>query len=178
VITTSDRTPRWPHCPATPSTAGAGTAMTALAAGGFWYLRNWAWWGHPLHPVGINDPIFGQILVQTGPRAASLWTSLTDLVNARIYDRSGGLSTLSTEVAGWGALAFGCGSRWLMYKEDSKALEAMSSIDANSPEGIAWTRKAMEPGGLFGMKSYDFPEVREIPGPAGPILTSKQSGLC
>jgi acetyl esterase/lipase len=50
-----------------------------------------------------------------------------------------------------------------------KALEAMSSIDASSPEGIAWTRKAMEPGGLFGMKSYDFPEVREIPGPAGSI---------
>src|SRR4051812_17870585 len=50
-----------------------------------------------------------------------------------------------------------------------KALEAMAGVDGNSPEGIAWTRKAMEPGGLFGMKSYDFPEVREIPGPAGPI---------
>ena len=45
----------------------------------------------------------------------------------------------------------------------------MAGIDTQSPEGLQWLRDAMEPGGLFGMKALDFPEVREIPGPAGPI---------
>jgi acetyl esterase/lipase len=46
---------------------------------------------------------------------------------------------------------------------------AMASIDTTSADGIQWLRAAMEPGGLFGMTSLDFPECREIPGPAGPI---------
>jgi acetyl esterase/lipase len=46
---------------------------------------------------------------------------------------------------------------------------AMSAIDTASAEGLRWVRAAMEPGGLFGMRSLDFPETREIPGPAGPI---------
>ena len=50
-----------------------------------------------------------------------------------------------------------------------EATGAMTGLDAASPEGLAWVRAAMEPGGLFGMKAYDFPEVREVPGPAGPI---------
>jgi acetyl esterase/lipase len=45
----------------------------------------------------------------------------------------------------------------------------MTSIDTSTPEGLAWIRDAMKPGGLFGFTAYDFPEVREIPGPAGPI---------
>jgi acetyl esterase/lipase len=50
-----------------------------------------------------------------------------------------------------------------------EATGAMAGLDASSPEGLAWVRAAMEPGGLFGMKAYDFPEVREVPGPAGPV---------
>jgi acetyl esterase len=50
-----------------------------------------------------------------------------------------------------------------------EATAAMSGLDASSPEGLAWVRAAMEPGGLFGMKAYDFPEVREVPGPEGPV---------
>ncbi len=46
---------------------------------------------------------------------------------------------------------------------------AMTAIDTSSPEGLRWLRAAMEPGGLFGMTSLDFPETREIPGPAGSI---------
>jgi len=46
---------------------------------------------------------------------------------------------------------------------------AMSGFDTTSGEGLRWLRAAMEPGGLFGMQSLDFPETREIPGPAGPI---------
>jgi acetyl esterase len=45
-----------------------------------------------------------------------------------------------------------------------QATAAMSSIDASTPEGLAWIRDAMKPGGLFGFTTYDFPEVREIPG--------------
>ena len=50
-----------------------------------------------------------------------------------------------------------------------KATSGMGAVDTHTPEGLAWTREAMLPGGLFGFEAYDFPEVREIPGPAGPI---------
>lgn len=46
---------------------------------------------------------------------------------------------------------------------------AMSGIDTTTVEGLRWLRDAMEPGGLFGMTSLDFPESRHIPGPAGLI---------
>ena len=42
---------------------------------------------------------------------------------------------------------------------------AMSGIDTTTVEGLHWLREAMEPGGLFGMTSFDFPEVRQIPAP-------------
>jgi acetyl esterase/lipase len=47
--------------------------------------------------------------------------------------------------------------------------EAMKAIDTSTPDGIQWLRAALGPGGLFGMTSLDFPETREIPGPAGAI---------
>jgi acetyl esterase len=50
-----------------------------------------------------------------------------------------------------------------------QATAAMSTMDPASPEGIAWTRAAMAPGGLFGMTSLDHAEVRTIDGPAGPL---------
>jgi acetyl esterase/lipase len=50
-----------------------------------------------------------------------------------------------------------------------EATAAMNTIDPTSPEGIAWTRKAMEPGGLFGMRAVDHAVTREIDGPAGPL---------
>jgi len=46
---------------------------------------------------------------------------------------------------------------------------AMAGIDTSGAEGLRWLRAAMEPGGLFGLQCLDFPETREIPGPAGPI---------
>ncbi|HEV8296269.1 MAG TPA: alpha/beta hydrolase [Acidimicrobiales bacterium] len=46
---------------------------------------------------------------------------------------------------------------------------AMAAIDTASPTGLQWVRAAMEPGGAFGMTSLDFPEVRTIPGPTGPL---------
>jgi acetyl esterase len=46
---------------------------------------------------------------------------------------------------------------------------AMADLDTATPEGLRWLRDAMAPGGLFGMRSLDFPSVRSIPGPAGPI---------
>lgn len=46
---------------------------------------------------------------------------------------------------------------------------AMDGIDTQSPAGLAWIREAMQPGGLFGLQSLDFPITREIAGPAGPI---------
>ena len=48
-----------------------------------------------------------------------------------------------------------------------EATAAMGEVDASTPEALAWLREAMEPGGLFGMTAYDFPEVREIPGSGG-----------
>jgi acetyl esterase len=50
-----------------------------------------------------------------------------------------------------------------------KATAGMGAVDTQTPEGLQWIRDAMLPGGLFGFEAYDFPEVREIPGPTGPI---------
>ncbi|HEX4016664.1 MAG TPA: alpha/beta hydrolase [Frankiaceae bacterium] len=50
-----------------------------------------------------------------------------------------------------------------------EATSALGSVDTSTPEGLAWIRDAMKPGGLFGFQTFDFPVVREIPGPAGPI---------
>jgi acetyl esterase/lipase len=65
----------------------------------------------------------------------------------------------------------------LEYVDEQRAFNAgvmeatagMSSMDTSTPEGLKWIREQMEPGGLFGFVTYDFPQVREIPGPAGPI---------
>jgi len=46
---------------------------------------------------------------------------------------------------------------------------AMAGIDTTTVDGLRWLRAAMEPGGLFGMRSLPFPETRTIPGPAGEI---------
>jgi acetyl esterase/lipase len=57
-------------------------------------------------------------------------------------------------------------------RHNAKLMEttaAMAGIDTTSMDGLIWLRAAMEPGGLFGMTSLDFPETREIAGPAGAI---------
>ena len=50
-----------------------------------------------------------------------------------------------------------------------QATAGMAGVDTQTPEGLQWIRDAMLPGGLFGFEAYDFPEVREIPGPTGPL---------
>jgi acetyl esterase/lipase len=50
-----------------------------------------------------------------------------------------------------------------------KATAALGEINTGTPDGLRWVREAMEPGGLFGFEALDFPTVRQIPGPAGPI---------
>lgn len=103
------RRPLPPLKPASPGLAlSAGVA--AIAVGSYWYLRNLLWYGNPLHPVGVTDPIFGQILVQTGPSLSSLGSNLAGLVDSLLYDRNRSLTTVSLETAGWGGLAFSCGA--------------------------------------------------------------------
>ena len=50
-----------------------------------------------------------------------------------------------------------------------EATAGMGDVDTRSPEGLQWIRDAMAPGGLFGFRGLDFPEVRTIPGPAGEL---------
>lgn len=65
----------------------------------------------------------------------------------------------------------------LAYVDEQRARNAalmdvtrkMAGIDTRSVDGLRWLREAMAPGGLFGMQALDFPETREIAGPAGPI---------
>lgn len=47
--------------------------------------------------------------------------------------------------------------------------EKMAGLDPSDLAGLEWVREAMAPGGLFGMTCLDFPEIREVPGPAGPV---------
>jgi acetyl esterase len=46
---------------------------------------------------------------------------------------------------------------------------SMAGVDTTTVDGLRWLRAAMAPGGLFGFQELEGAEVREIPGPAGPI---------
>jgi hypothetical protein len=86
--------------------------VLGLLAGGFWYARNWLWFGSPVHPMGpggILNGVGGPVLVQYGPSWSGLLTNLRDLLEHRILDPHA-YSGLSRDVAGFGAAAFACGT--------------------------------------------------------------------
>jgi len=95
------RGPRW----------AAGLAALGLAVGLSWYLRNLAWYGNPIHPVGTKGLInsLGYVQIQFGPSFSSGYRNLIGLIANRVYDDHIGYASHLTHTSGWGAMGFACG---------------------------------------------------------------------
>ena len=82
-----------------------------MLVGGFWYLRNWLWFGNPVYPMGttgIHRAGGGPIIIQFGPSLRGLLENVSDMFEHRVLDELA-YSGLSRGVSGWGAWAFACG---------------------------------------------------------------------
>lgn len=86
-----------------------GLAAAAMAVGGSWFVRNWAWFGYPAYPVGSPGYESSPVAVQAGPRGSSLIGNARALLDERIADRAAALGANVDYMAGWGALAFSLG---------------------------------------------------------------------
>jgi hypothetical protein len=94
--------------------AGFLLACGGLAAGAFWYVRNFLWFGSPFYPLGtpgFEDPT----PVQFGPKWTSALLNIEALVNQRIYDYSAISGANVDDMAGWGSFAFACGLTGLVF---------------------------------------------------------------
>ena len=79
--------------------------------GSFWYLRNWLWFGNPVHPMGasgMHRDAGGPLIIQFGPSVAGLLENVRVMLEQRVLDELA-YSGLSRGVSGWGAVAFACG---------------------------------------------------------------------
>lgn len=83
-------------------------AALGIAVGSYWYLRNLAWFGNPIYPVGSNVELHPHS-IQYGPSVRSMWSTFSDLINVRIYDSAAGYGPITRGIAGWGLLAFAVG---------------------------------------------------------------------
>ncbi len=102
------------HAPKLPSASlrwSVFVSLVALAAGSYWYVRNFAWYGNPIHPVGTRGLIggTGELKIQFGPSLSSWSRNLADLIDARLYDAATPYGGLLVHISGWGAAAFSCG---------------------------------------------------------------------
>jgi hypothetical protein len=85
--------------------------IAGLCIGGYWYARNFFWYGNPIYPVGVQGLIArtGEKKIQFGPSVHSLYLSLSDLVETRITDHRWPYNTLLIYISGWGPLSLACG---------------------------------------------------------------------
>jgi hypothetical protein len=93
-------------------------AGTAAAVGVFWYLRNYIWYGSPVHPLRSGDLTYYERLfyIQMGPNLNSLRYNVSEFVTNLIYDDRFGLSPMGTAGAGWGIVPFSVGALALILE--------------------------------------------------------------
>ncbi len=98
-------------------------AGLGIAAGAFWYARNWIWYGNPIHPVGTEGLVggTGALKIQFGPSLASGFRNLRALLDVRLHDQYIAYGPLLTNISGWGPLAFGVGLLALLVELRSNA---------------------------------------------------------
>lgn len=106
-------------CRGTPSAAppslrtASAVAVAAVAAGAVWYLRNWAIFGNPIHPMGssgMTSLASGSTLQRLGPSFQALRENLAAFLDIRIYDDRYSPDALGTGTFNWGAAAFAVGA--------------------------------------------------------------------
>jgi hypothetical protein len=87
-------------------------AALAGALGAYWYFRNWALYGNPIHPgtaQGFVLPGQDRLVQQVGPSLLSLKENVRRLVDSRIFDHLLGYNPTCEMTAGWGPALFACG---------------------------------------------------------------------
>jgi hypothetical protein len=83
-------------------------AVASAGVGSYWYLRNWFWFGNPIHPITRAGLDMDGIHIQAGPSLSSLRLNLADLVSNLVYD-GGEYRVNSLRMASWGILTFSFG---------------------------------------------------------------------
>lgn len=97
-------------------------AMLAQLAGAFWYVRNWWWFGNPIHPMGsggIRSQVTGSQLQQLGPGWPGFRDNLLMFFDVRVYDA---LDHRSLSNLMWGGAAFALGVPALVFLLRSEPL--------------------------------------------------------
>jgi hypothetical protein len=84
-------------------------AVLAAAIGGYWYFRNWLWFGNPTHPMTKDGFDLGGVHVQAGIQWSSLSRNLLELLGDRIYDHHSSYQADCYREAGWGLVVFSVG---------------------------------------------------------------------
>jgi hypothetical protein len=104
-------------------------AASAAVAGAFWYVRNYLWFGNPLHPVKSGPLTYYERLwyVQVGPSLSSLTANLEELVTNLVFDRTG-FTGICWGSGGWGIVAFSIGVLALLHQiRDDRALRTVAA---------------------------------------------------
>ena len=91
--------------------AEIGVALSALVLGGFWYLRNWAVWGNPIHPMEAAGIRFGDdiVLQRLGPSLPVLAANVREIADVRVYDFLRSPDLTGNYMLNWGAATFALG---------------------------------------------------------------------
>lgn len=87
--------------------------VVSLFVGSFWYVRNFAIYGNPIHPMGpggMKSLVSGSTLQRIGPSVQSLRENLTCFLDIRIYDAQMAPDALCTGTFGWGPAGFALGA--------------------------------------------------------------------
>jgi hypothetical protein len=120
--------------PRSASPAGARVALCALGlfAGLYWYARNLAWYGNPIHPVGSAGLLAstGELKIQMGPSLVKGLKNLLVLANDRVYDSHVAYGGLLVKLSGWGVVAFSIGAPalWFFVREIPRAGRVLMSF--------------------------------------------------
>jgi hypothetical protein len=101
--------------PVTPPSLRAASILClgGLLVGSFWYFRNWAFYGNPIHPMGLGgmkSETSGSTLQRLGPSLRSLRENLGCFLDIRVFDRVSAADPTCYGNANWGAAAFALGA--------------------------------------------------------------------
>lgn len=103
---------REPVAPGPSPRAAAPLVLGAVVVGVVWYVRNWAFYGNPIHPVGSAGMhnASGVTLQRLGPSFLAFRENLACFIDIRVYDRVTAPDALGAGNFNWGAAAFALGA--------------------------------------------------------------------
>jgi hypothetical protein len=102
---------REPAPPRPGRACAAGLALLAVGLGSYWYVRNAALYGNPIHPGGRSGFVLpnGKVVQQVGPSLLTLKENLRRTIDSRVYDFHLGYNPTCEMGANWGPAVFALG---------------------------------------------------------------------